>query len=370
MSDEQNTFDIQHSSVQILPNAKYAVQNFYGVDYAKKVLSNRPCNKESAAEGSILDMFYYSDTKPCPVSNEILRKEILALCEKRLVDDNVLCLYGEEGVGVTTVLAQFAREHGQNSVSYFYDGLDIMLMDTDVMEHSVVDQLYWYAYGADEFFNGKDAENENIISLWPPVYRKIKRSDKPLYFVFDGFDNIPPEKVESVKRFLEKMFWNNGRFIFAGKKESIKNIIPSSSKLSISEYEIIPFGDADVKDYFRKSVNGITDEELQALCDITRGLGCRMETVLNRHIKKGKLKELVESNTSGTTDLYDADFHHIFGDNDSLTLDFFALLTYTEFPLQVPVAAAILSLSEDDFLGLTERYKEFVHSFRRGSINI
>lgn len=157
------------------------------------------------------------------------------------------------------------------------------------------------------------------------------------------------------------MFWNNGRFIFSGKKEDIKNIIPSCSKLSISEYEIIPFGDADVKDYFRKSVSDINEEELQALCDITRGLGSRMETVLNRYIKKGKLKDLVASNASGTTDLYDADFHHIFDTNETLTYDFFALLTYTEFPLQVPVAAAILSLSEDEFLGVSEKYKEFVH---------
>ena len=366
MADEHNTFNIQHSGVQILPNAKYAVQNFYGVEYAKKVLSNRACNKKAIAESTILDMFYYSDTKPCAISNEIIRKEILALCEKRLADDNVLCLYGDEGVGVTTVLAQFAREHGRNCVSYFCDGLDIMLMDTDVMEHSVVDQLYWYAYGADEFFDIRDAERENMISLWPSVYRKIKRSDKPLYFVFDGFDNIPPEKVEGIKRFLEKMFWNNGRFIFAGKKENIQNIIPSSSKLSISEYEIIPFGDADVKDFFRKSVPGIREEELMALCDITRGFGSRMETVLNRHIKKGKLKELVESNTTGTTDLYDADFHHIFDGNDSLTLDFFALLTYTEFPLQVPVAAAILALSENDFIGLVERHREFVQVDKTG----
>lgn len=360
MQDGQNTFDIQHSNVQILPNAKYAVQNFYGVEYARKVLCNRPCNKELVTEGTILDMFYYSDTKPCPVSNEIFRKEILALCEKRLTEDNVLCLYGEEGVGVTTVLTQFAREHGRNCVSYFYDGLDIMLMDTDVMEHSVVEQLYWYANGTDELFDIRDAEKANITALWPSVYRKIKRSDRPLYFVFDGFEHIPSEKVESVKRFLEKMFWNNGRFIFTGKKENIKNIIPSSSKLSISEYEIIPFGDADVKDYFRKSVSDIKDEELQALCDITRGLGSRMETILNRFIKKGKLKDFLASNASGETDLYDADFHHIFGHNESLILDFFALLTYTDFPLQVPVAAAILALSEDKFLRLTEKYKEFV----------
>ena len=45
MSEEQNTFDIKQSNVQILPNAKYAIQNFYGAEYDRKVLSNRPCNK-------------------------------------------------------------------------------------------------------------------------------------------------------------------------------------------------------------------------------------------------------------------------------------------------------------------------------------
>ena len=48
MSEEQNTFDIKQSNVQILPNAKYAIQNFYGAEYARKVLSNRPCNKEAS----------------------------------------------------------------------------------------------------------------------------------------------------------------------------------------------------------------------------------------------------------------------------------------------------------------------------------
>lgn len=366
MSDNPNTFDIQHSNVQILPNAKYAVQNFYGVDYAKKVLSNRPSNKEYAVSSTVLDMYYYSDTKPEAVSNEIMRRQILDLCEKRLTSDNVFCLYGEEGFGVTTVLAQFAKTHSQNCVSYFYNGLDIMLMDADIMENSIAEQLFWYANGAEGLFDSAHAEKANITGLWASVYRKIKRSNQPLYFVFDGFDNIPAEKEESVKHFLEKLFWDNGRFIFSGKKEAILKIIPSNSKLSISDYEIVPFGEAEVKEYFRQSVPDASATDLQALYDITRGIGYRMETVLHSHVEKGMLKELLESNTSGTSDLYDYDFQRIFQGNDPLTLDFFALLTYTEFPLQVPVATAILSVTEKDFLELTERFKDYVQLDEEG----
>ncbi len=366
MSDNPNTFDIQHSNVQILPNAKYAVQNFYGSEYIKRVLSNRPSNKEYTVNSAILDMYYYSDTKPGPVSNEIMRRQILDLCEKRLANDNVFCLYGEEGFGVTTVLAQFARTHSQNCVSYFYNGFDIMLMNTDIMENSISEQLFWYANGADSLFDPAHAEKANITGLWPSVYRKIKHSKQPLYFVFDGFDNIPAEKVESVKHFLEKLFWDNGRFIFSGKKEAIQKIIPSNSKLSISDYEIVPFGEAEVKEYFRQSVPDASSTELQALYDITCGIGNRMEAVLHTYVEKGKLKELLESNTSGTSDLYDYDFQRIFQGNEPLTLDFFTLLTYTEFPLQVPVATAILSVTEEKFLKLTGRFKDYVQLDEEG----
>lgn len=366
MTDEKDTFDIKHSNVQILPDAKYAVQNFYGIEYAKKVLSNRPSNKEYAVNSTVLDMYFYSDTKPRAVSNEIMRQQILYLCEKRLINDNVFCLYGDEGVGVTTVLAQFARTHSQNCVSYFYNGLDIMLMDTVVMENSISEQLFWYVNGANGLFDASHVENANITGLWLSVNRKIKRSNQPLYFIFDGFDNIPAEKVESVKHFLEKLFWDNGRFIFSGKKEAIQKIIPSNPKLSISDYEIVPFGEAEVKEYFRQAVPGASSTDLQALYKITRGIGHRMDAVLHSHVEKGKLRELLDSNTSETSDLYEDDFHRILRGNDPLTLDFFTLLTYTEFPLQVPVATAILSVTQEEFLELTEQFKYYIQLDEEG----
>lgn len=360
MAEETKSFDIANSSVQIAPNAQYTVQNFYGADYLKTVMLNKQCFKDDALEGVVLDMYYYSDTKPCPVANEIIRKAELALCEKRLENDNVLCLYGDDGVGVTTLLSQFAKLHGENCVSHFYDGLEIIRIDMNVMEQCIVSQLYWYVHGKDENYSADTASNLSIEALWLSVNRRIKASRKPLYFVFDGFDSIPLEKRESVKRFLERMYWNSCKFIFAGKKSDIKQLIPSTSKLSISEYEIITFGDADVKEYFRHSIPDVSDSDLEALCQISRGRGRRMETILHRYVEKGKLRELVDSDASATTDLFDDDFNHIFGSNEKLTQELFSMLVYTDFPLQVSVAAAILSVSKEEFLNLVTRYQEFI----------
>lgn len=360
MAEETKSFDITDSSVQIAPNAQYTVQNFYGVDYLKQVMLKKTCLDNQIPSGTIMDMYYFSDTQPCAVSNEIIRKAELALCEKRLENDNVLCLYGDEGVGVTTLLAQFAKQHGENCVSYFNDGLEIIRMDTHVMERCIVSQLYWYVCGKEENFNSNDADKFSLETLWFNVNRKIKRTGKPLYFVFDGLDNIPLEKRESIIQFLRRMYWTNCKFIFAGREKDIKELIPTHSKISMSEYEIITFGDADVKDYFRRSVPNISDADLDALCRITRGVGHRMEIVLHRHIEKGKLRELLASDVTGTSDLYDEDFKHIFGGNDKLTMDLFAMLVYTDFPLQVAVAAAILAISEKELTELVDKYHEFI----------
>lgn len=360
MEEEKSTYKINGGNNQIAPNATKVEQNFYGTDYLKSVMLNKECFNEDVPVGAILDMYFLSDTKPCPVSNEIVRKAELALCEKRLENDNVLCLYGDDGIGVTTLLAQFAKKHGENCVSHFYDGLEIIRIDSNVMETCVVRQLYWYVYGKKDNYQISEASKFSIEALWFEVNRKIKHTGKPLYFVFDGFDHIPIEKRESVKRFLERMYWNSCKFIFAGKKNDIKQYVPSTSKLSISEYEIISFGDADVKDYFRRSLPDISDSDLDTLCQITRGKGCRMEIVLHRYVAKGKLKELLDSDATGSSDLYDEDFNHVFGENDKLTFELFAMLVYTDFPLQIAVAAAILSISQTKILNLIDRYQEFI----------
>lgn len=100
------------------------------------------CSEGKIPEGEVVDMYYFSDSRPDPVEYEIIRKAILELIENRLDDNNILCLYGDDGVGVTTVLSQFVQKHSTHCVSYFYDGLSVMWLNPDVMEHSIVEQLY------------------------------------------------------------------------------------------------------------------------------------------------------------------------------------------------------------------------------------
>lgn len=361
MKESQSSTDIRNSAVQILPNAQYAIQNFYGFESPNHESLSNMSSEERIPEGVVVNMYYYSDSRPDPVEHEIKRDAMLELIENRLCEYNILCLYGDDGVGVTTVLSQFVQKHATHCVSYFYDGLSIMWLNPDVMEHSIVEQLYWFVFGGEEHFNRNDAQKHNLATLWTRVSRKIKNEKKPLYFAFDGFDDLPVEKKESVKRFLANMDWSRGRFVFTGKKEKIKELLPTDNKLSISEHEIAPFEQADIREYFRKAKNDLTDEELDSLRDITRGNGHRMEIVLHRYIEKNRLQDLLQANVTGESDLYDEDFQSLFMEGDSLTENFIALLTYADFPLHKSITAEILDTSMGDFEKMAVVLRDFVN---------
>ena len=118
MSD--NKFDVKGGSNQMLPNATEANQYFIG-DSAIKAAHQV---KNDSLNSQLVDMTYFSGTFPEKVEHELWRDIHLSLCEEKLKDNTVVCLTGEEGVGMTTFLSQFARKHSGNCVSYFYNGFD------------------------------------------------------------------------------------------------------------------------------------------------------------------------------------------------------------------------------------------------------
>lgn len=46
-----------------------------------------------------------------------------------------------------------------------------------------------------------------------------------LYFVFDGFDDIPSEHKENICKLIEKLQWEKARFLLSGKIEGLFKLI-------------------------------------------------------------------------------------------------------------------------------------------------
>ena len=72
--------------------------------------------------------------------------------------------------------------------------------------------------------------------------------------MFDGFNNIPTEHIDSIKAMLLPLFnLENARFLFSGTKEEIKELLPEGI-IARQTNEILRFQHNDVKDYL-ESIN-------------------------------------------------------------------------------------------------------------------
>lgn len=333
---------------------------YAGNEYAQKVLNPDSNNNEPPKSATIVDMCYFSATLPNKVNNEIIRRNYLEYCLDSLKDNNILCLSGEYGVGVTTLLTQFAKSNSKNCVSYFNNGLDRICLNPEVIERSIVEQLYWFVYGNDEDFDHYKSINTTISSLYTYVLIKIKQTASPLYFVFDGFDNIPTEILDGLKKIFSNILWNNARFIFSGKSENIMRLFPEKINIKISDHEIMRFGEADVKEYFQALVPNINEDDLKKLYSITKGNAHRMDIVRTNYINKNRLDELFKSDITGESDLYDEDFQDLFIDDNELSQLFFGLLAYTEFPLSISLISKILETEEENIIKLQKKYNEHI----------
>ena len=340
---------------QILPNATSSYQFFIGNDITRKLIG-----RSDSVTATIKDMCSFSSTIPDIPDNEIIRERELNFIDERLQSDTILCLTGAEGVGLSTLLSQFARRHGSSCVSYFYSGLDRYCIEQEVIERNIVEQLHWYIFGKFDDYDERDADNYTISMLYHKTLRTARESNEPLYFVFDGFDRIPSEKLEGIKRLIGDLLWSRCKYVFSGNPQNIAKILGNENMFPQSTNEVLCLAKAEMKEYFCKDLPDIDECTLDALYDITHGNAHRMSVILHSYIRKGRLEELLMSNMDRTSDLYDSDFNTLFSSVSNDNGRLFALLCYAEFPLSLAMISEILRLGEDEVRQKIEQYNEYI----------
>lgn len=348
-----NTFDIKGGNNQILPNAQEANQYFIG-DSAIKLAQQQ--TKGEALEAQLMDMTHFSSTFPDEVAHELWREIHLSLCEDKLRDNTVVCLTGEEGVGMTTFLSQFARKHGNNCVSYFYNSFDRIQLDSEVMEGDITEQLYWYAYKCN-----CPSEVKHINDIYTKVMRQLRQSkDGVMYFVFDGFDDIPSEHKENICKLILKLQWEKAHFLFSGKKDQIEGLFKKTKKWSISEVPLLRFSEADTNEYFTRAHPDLSKEQLFELYKISRGNASRMNVLRTKFLCNDRLEELMYVDIDANSDLNQEDFERICEDSDPAVIPLFALLAFAEFEFNIDFAAKVLEITTENVRALVKRYSNYI----------
>lgn len=295
----------------------------------------------------ILDICYLSDTMPDLPIRCIPRDNYLDSMVENLKTKDVFFLDAEEGMGVTTTLAMFAKCHSYNCISYFNSGLVKQLLEPSFIEQSLIKQLYFFIDKSVQLTD-EEAGSLSLQALYVNLRRKIRQTGETLYFVFDGFDNVPSSARDNIKKVMDELPWDKGKFIFSGKYENIKDFLPKKIKChpdqtlqKFSRYEVISF--------LKEVQNDLSPEDYESLYRISGSVGYQLQAMLLQYDKHHSFAPILQMDDDQVRDLFAYNFR---GVEESANQDFaqkvLAAVAFIGMRLQKKELCYLLSMTPDD----------------------
>lgn len=256
-------------------------------------------------QAQIVDLCYLSVTMPDMPVRYIPRDNYLDAISENLKDKDVFFLDADEGTGVTTTLAMFAKQNKFNCITYFNNGLVKFLLDPAFIEQSLIRQLYFFIN--DIQINEEEASRWSIQALYVRLREKVRKTGKTLYFVFDGFNDIPAESVDNIRMLMETLPWGIGKFVFSGKYENIEKFLPKKIKCHpnqtlqrFSKYEIITF--------FKEIQSNLSQDDYESLYRISGSKGTQLQAMLAYYEKHQSFVPILQMDDNLASDLYAYNF--------------------------------------------------------------
>lgn len=327
----------------------------------RSIIGNK--NVNAPLNVQILDLCTQSETFPKLPSytaiidrdSEIQQIESL-LGEQK--ENNVVCVSGQDGVGVTSLLALLAQHHPNHCISYFNDGSTRYRLNPDVVEKSLVKQAYYYIYNTPL----QDDVDLDFGTLYLKLLQKTKTT--PLYFVFDGFDELPAEYEPELRSLFEKLPWGCAKFVFSGDYQNVK-ILPTQPlrkkafKIETAN-QLLPFSKPRVKEYFHKLDNLLNDSELEELYEITRGFASKIDVLRSIYLKDKSFSKILQEKDSYCKTIYHTEISRLENDDDELSRVLLAVIAYADIHT-LSFLKSFLEKTDSEIVELLGKNSDFVY---------
>lgn len=308
-------------------------------------------------EITIIDTCSLSDTFPEIPQIMIPRLQYVKHFETQLNQWNVIFVHGEEGYGVTNTLAQFVLNHRNTCFSYFANDLDQFLYNEEIILKSLSNQVAFYV-------NPESYNNDNPQSFCELQLQLLKAKRKygeTFYFVLDGFENTPVDKIDGVRKVFSMLPWGTAKFILSGHKEDYTRLIGNQIKnCSNSSIPIMIFTENETDGYFKNIDENISLETLQALRSITGGIAQKMDIIARKYKATGSFEDYLRLDQTGLSDLYGIDLKRIKEKKDINSERLLALIAFSVQKLTKQTVCALLQLSEGELSTLIEYDSAFI----------
>lgn len=276
--------------------------------------------------------------------------------EDKLADNSVVFVDGKEGIGLTTMLALFAKNHPYDCISFFYDGYTRALLRPETIEECLVNQLSFYLK---EDVNAYKYPEYGISALSIKIMQRIKQKNKPLYFLFDGLNTISSADYDLIRPILTILPWGKAKFIFSGKQAEYNNLLPKKIR-KIQANELLAFPQSVVADYFRKICADITNDDCYRLSEITKNEASKIDYVQRKYEQLGSLDSILESKEDLMSEIYSIEIEQIESFNEPEIKILLGVVAFSERILTKSVIQEVLTISVEALDVIIEKCKDYI----------
>ncbi len=175
----------------------------------------------------IMDTTKICTTFPQLGESNIQRENMILTIENMLINDEIVIVEGMDGIGKTTLLAQYARTFPEQTFSLFMRSNSRWAYDSQMLTRDLCDQIGWVLYKEDYL---KETEIEVTQLLKKRVHelqRKANMEKRTYYFVVDGLQEIPEEGSSEKEIILNLIPFGIPyfRFILSGSLKYFQNYL-------------------------------------------------------------------------------------------------------------------------------------------------
>ncbi len=286
-----------------------------------KVKTNNPV-EQSVAE--IMDVTKISSTFPFRFGVQIPRDNIHHTLETIFEGDaSLIAIEGGEGIGKTTLLAQFAERQLNRCLCMFVKPFSRLAYDSALLRADLCNQMNWIISGG-EIPAANPGDQSVYRQFITELQRRARRPGERFYFIVDGLEELP-EKDENIQSILELLPLGlpQFRFLVSGSSAEISRLL--RQKLICKSVEITGFTSDETTKFF--SDVSLSTELVNEFFKACKGVPSRLAAFKRIMLSGVSPAALFEQLPDNLADSFRIEWKAVSPAND-LQLNTLALLAY------------------------------------------
>lgn len=316
-------------------------------------------DNSNVLEGEIVDLTTMCLSFPDNVcgynsksSDFISRENVIATIDKIFESGaQVIGIEGEEGIGKTTLLAQYAKMHPDNTFSLFIKFTSRWACDPSILEYDICNQINW-------FFNKEPIKDPTIVNnaFYRNSILQIQQHSR-LYkqkfiFVIDGLENIDEEANETRDIILDMLPFGFSNFNFLISVGVGQDFLAEHRKkgLSYKSFPLVELNYSEVEKYFNDIF--LEKKHLDEIYKTCSGIPGKLASI-KRILKSGiDINSFINDMYSKVPDLFEIEWNNVISKNSHAIKIILAILSLDDNIHNIDFLAGVLNYSNEDIIKL------------------